>query len=271
MFGDTQIIPQQIFKKNSDLSFLVAASSVDGTVPLHSVLDFKDAGINYQRVKVGLADKGKSDLSSRLLYEGDPELSSDVMYWKGTDIGEFSAKEETARWVRVQTKNTLRPNERVILNEKYFSLKPKLLWRQTASFTIAAVDYQGRWFGRSVQAGMIKPSYQSKVSYRYLSGLFNSTVFRRYYLEMVREGGRVFPQVKLTKLKDLPVFIPDLDMSTKIETKVEKIESYGWKNTSLKDIEVRTALIQELDQIFFDIYQIDPDSRAEMYNQLHND
>ena len=270
LYGDAQTIPQEIFKKNSDLSFLVAASFVDGTVPLHSVLDFKDAGINYQRVKVGLADKGKSDLSSRLLYEGDQEVSSDAMYWKGTDIGEYSSKEETARWVRVQTKKTLRSNERVILNEKYFSLKPKLLWRQTAQFTIAAIDYHGKWFGRSVQAGMIKASYEDKISYRYLAGLFNSTVFRCYYLEMVREGGRVFPQVKLTKLKDLPVFIPDREMSKKIDTKVEKIESYGWKNSSSKDSETRITLIQELDEIFFDIYQIDPDARAEMYNQLHN-
>ena len=56
------------------------------TESLGDIMKFKDAGINYQRVNVGLAQKGKSDLSSRLLYEGEKESDSHIQFWKGTDI-----------------------------------------------------------------------------------------------------------------------------------------------------------------------------------------
>ncbi len=45
-------------------------------------IKFKDAGINYQRVNVGLSEKGKSDLADRLLYEGEKEMKSIVCIGK---------------------------------------------------------------------------------------------------------------------------------------------------------------------------------------------
>ena len=64
------------------------------TVSLEDIMKFKDAGINYQRVNVGLAQKGKSDLSSRLMYEGERESSSHIEFWKGTDINEYTTVHE---------------------------------------------------------------------------------------------------------------------------------------------------------------------------------
>ena len=83
-------------------------------VELDSILKFKDAGINYQRVKVGLSQKGKSDLSSRLLYEGEKELRNDVEFWKGVDISSFFISEHTSRFCR--TNITLREGERLIFS-----------------------------------------------------------------------------------------------------------------------------------------------------------
>lgn len=175
-------------------------------VELYSILKFKDAGINYQRVKVGLSQKGKSDLSSRLLYEGEKESKNDVEFWKGVDINSFFISEHTSRFCR--TNITLREGERVILNEDYFNIFPKLIWRQTAPYPICTIDYKGVWFGRSIQAGLIKPEYQNTISYEYLCGIINSKYIRDVYEQNVKEGGRVFPQVKLEKLKPLPIVIP---------------------------------------------------------------
>ncbi len=175
-------------------------------VELDSILKFKDAGINYQRVKVGLSQKGKSDLSSRLLYEGEKESKNDVEFWKGVDINSFFISEHTSRFCR--TNITLREGERVILNEDYFYIFPKLIWRQTAPYPICTIDYKGVWFGRSIQAGLIKPEYQNTISYEYLCGIINSKYIRDVYEQNVKEGGRVFPQVKLEKLKPLPIVIP---------------------------------------------------------------
>src|SRR4029077_16879726 len=103
-------------------------------VPLGKILDFKDAGINYQRVNVGLHEKGKSDLGQRLLYEGPLESPKDVEFWKGEDIDAYYISSSTNKFVRIKTRSSLRPNERVILNREYFARTPKLIWRQTAAF-----------------------------------------------------------------------------------------------------------------------------------------
>ncbi|MFA4909973.1 MAG: Eco57I restriction-modification methylase domain-containing protein [Desulfobacteria bacterium] len=118
---------------------------------LENILDFKDAGINYQRVNVGLADKGNSDLSQRLLYEGQREKETHFEFWKGSDIDSYYIAPATDRFVRPNI--PLRKNERVILNSDYFRITPKLIWRQTASIPIAVVDNRGIWFGRSIQIG----------------------------------------------------------------------------------------------------------------------
>ncbi len=190
-------------------------------VELDSILKFKDAGINYQRVKVGLSQKGKSDLSSRLLYEGEKESKNDVEFWKGVDINSFFISEHTSRFCR--TNITLREGERVILNEDYFNISPKLIWRQTAPYPICTIDYKGVWFGRSIQAGLIKPEYQNTISYEYLCGILNSKYIRDVYEQNVKEGGRVFPQVKLEKLKPLPIVIPTPEERKIIEDIVVQI------------------------------------------------
>ena len=217
---------------------------------LENVLDFKDAGINYQRVNVGLSDKGNSDLSERLLYEGEKERETHFEYWKGTDINAFYIAPETNRFVRPNIR--LRENERVILNEDYFSHTPKLLWRQTASVPIAVVDRIGIWFGRSIQAGVIKNTFEKKMSYEYLCCLLNSTYIRKIYEQSVNEGGRVFPQVKLEKLRPLPIKIIALDKQKHFIDLAKKIESLKRKNANA-DI---TELEKQLDEMVYKLYEL---------------
>ncbi|UAK52179.1 hypothetical protein K8O87_04890 [Capnocytophaga ochracea] len=174
---------------------------------LGEIMELKDAGINYQRVNVGLSDKGKSDLSKRLLYKGEKETESDKEFWKGEDINAYYIIKNTNRFVRNDIK--LNENERVILNRKYFKIIPKLIWRQTAQYPICTIDYIGIWFGRSIQAGIIKDSFINRVSYEYLCGLLNSKYLRYLYENNVRETGKVFPQVKLEKLRPLSIIISE--------------------------------------------------------------
>lgn len=240
-------IQQSYWDKTSNNSFIEVSSNDNVNVLLlEEILNFKDAGINYQRVKVGLSQKGKSDLSSRLLYEGEKEEDGHIMFWKGADIDGFFVSPETDRYVRPNI--TLASNERVILNADYFSISPKLIWRQTAPFPICAVDYRGIWFGRSIQAGIIKEQYQSSISYEYLCGLLNSSYIREKYEQAVREGGRVFPQVKLEKLKPLPIIIAEPDTIHQIEELVHRI-------ISSKRADVDTSLLEkELNDLVNELY-----------------
>jgi hypothetical protein len=80
---------------------------------------------------------------------------------------------------------------------------PKILLRQTADRIIATMDYNGVWFGRSIIA--IIPKSPSEYRAEYFLGLLNSRYFVWLYDQIVQEAGRVFAQVKLSKLKQLPI------------------------------------------------------------------
>ncbi|WP_368153456.1 Eco57I restriction-modification methylase domain-containing protein [Bacteroides cellulosilyticus] len=233
-----EILSQNYWAITRNNSFTkVIQQLTQNIVELDSILKFKDAGINYQRVKVGLSQKGKSDLSSRLLYEGEKESRNDVEFWKGVDINSFFISEHTSRFCR--TNITLREGERVILNEEYFNISPKLIWRQTAPYPICTVDYKGVWFGRSIQAGLIKPEYQNTISYEYLCGILNSKYISDIYEQNVKEGGRVFPQVKLEKLKPLPIVIPTLEERKIVEDIVLQIITLKSKLEDTEKLEER--------------------------------
>jgi hypothetical protein len=215
---------------------------------LDDILEMKDAGINYQRVNVGLSDKGNSDLSKRLLYEGEKKNKNDIEFWKGTDINSYHIESTTNRFCHIGIK--LNSNERVILNKEYFEIKPKLIWRQTAPFPVTAIDYRGIWFGRSIQAGIIKNKYKKQTSYEYLCGILNSKYIRYLYEQNVKEEGRVFPQVKLEKLKSLPVVI-----SNDQEEIVSKVKAI----ISAKKSEVQANTIKlekEIDQLVYKLYNL---------------
>jgi type I restriction-modification system DNA methylase subunit/predicted type IV restriction endonuclease len=203
--GD-EVVQQVSFQNNADLEFGHPRKAQNVSVTaLGTFAEFecKDAGINYQRVKVGMQEKGKSDLAERLLYEGKRQKTCDRMYWKGSDIDRYWIAETTERFCRPNYREFLKPNEVVHLNEWVYKTIPKILVRQTADHIIATIDCRGVWFGRSIIA--IVPSRPSEYKPEYLLGIFNSKYFEWLYHDLVQEKGRVFAQVKLSKMKQLPI------------------------------------------------------------------
>ncbi len=202
----SRLVLQEDFKRDPDLSFLAEDTRPTAhVVPLGEFpfLQCKDAGINYQRVGVGMKEKGRSDLSKRLLYEGSRQSPNDMMYWKGSDIDRYWVAESTSRFCRTHYSGFLRPNEVVRLNKEVYGQAPKILLRQTADHIIAAIDKRGIWFGRSIIT-VISVS-QTEYVLKYFLGILNSKYFRWLYQRIVHERGRVFAQVKLSKLKQLPI------------------------------------------------------------------
>lgn len=244
--------------EETNYSFVnMSLSNLKNSVCLYKILDMKDAGINYQRVNVGLSQKGKSDLGKRLLYSGNRENISHIEFWKGEDIEQYFIKQTSNRFCRTRIK--LKDNERVILNKEYFEIKPKLLWRQTAEFPITAIDYKGLWFGRSIQAGIIKSEYIDKISYEYLCALLNSKYLRYKYNLLVKETGRVFPQVKLEKLKPLPIYIPNEKEKNMITDIVNKILAITTKQNYLSDEQAQEQVKKyqlEIDKIVYTLYDL---------------
>ena len=230
----------------------MSATTVQDVELMHlvDILDLKDAGINYQRVNVGLHDKGNSNLSKRLLYEGQRESAQDVEYWKGIDIGKYQIAESTGRFVRVGTIRSLSSNERVVLNREYFGRTPKLIWRQTAAHLMVAVDNSGRWFGRSIQAATIKPRFNN-LDYFFVLGILNSSYLRYSYNRRVQEAGRVFPQVKFENLKSLLLASPNnKEAQQPIASRARAITDAKKTNT---DADTK-AMEHEIDQQVYALY-----------------
>ena len=221
-------LSQTIFLQNPDLELRpVLGKRNVSTIVLGKLpeLDCRDAGINYQRIKVGMREKGKSDLSTRLLYEGEREDPSHAMYWKGSDIGRYWMHGSTRRFCRPDYQTFIRPNEVVRLATQLYALTPKILFRQTADRIIATIDEKGVWFGRSIIA--IVPRCESTCRIEYFLGLLNSTYFLWLYRELVGEHGRVFAQVKLSKVKQLPIRTIDFsdpDDKSRHDRMVEMVE-----------------------------------------------
>ena len=206
-------LAQSMLEQNPELELAgITNNSSSQVLLLGELREFKckDAGINYQRVNVGMRVKGNSDLAERLLYEGKQERTIDHMYWKGSDISRYGVAIKTKRFCRPDVR--ARGNEVIHLSQRVYESAPKILLRQTADTVIAAMDYAGIWFGRSLisivkEGGEYEPEY--------LLGLLNSKYLRYIYESLAHETGRVFAQVKLSKLRQLP--IRTIDFSAPIE------------------------------------------------------
>lgn len=232
---------------------------------LDDVLNFKDAGINYQAVNIGKAQKGSSKLSSFLFYEGKKEKDSDIEYWKGSNINRYFIEGKTNQFVRSDYKSFIKGNERVILNRDFFGLKPKLIWRQTASSIIATIDSKGVWFGRSVIGAVLREKYKN-LNIGYILAIFNSKYFYYLYKLKVSEAGKVFPQVKLQYLRNLPFVIVSERQRESLSSKAKEIirlykEFYEIPENSNKWNEIKSEiekLDRKIDEEVYKLYGLTP-------------
>lgn len=257
-------IAQETFNSTPSNIFVISSSTHSvKTVPLSEILLMKDAGFKYQRVKVGLSQKGKSDLPQRLFYVGDVENPNDIPILIGKEINEFYHKTEPQKHLRANFQSLLNDNEVTYYNAEIMSAPTKLIWRQTAPYFIGTVLSKRIFFGNTIQAGVILDKYKSSVSYEYLCGLLNSTYLRHLYEENVRETGRVFPQVKLEKLRPIPIVIPEEAQRQAVEDLTNCII-----RCKQNDVHFDTSNLQEqLDIYVFKLYDLSYDIITDIIGQ----
>jgi adenine-specific DNA-methyltransferase len=254
-------IYQTDFLKNQELEFLKSFLSFSVAVKPLSEFDFfilKDVGIQCQRTNVGKEARAKSDLAQRIFIDNKINSAS-IMYWKGRDFDKYYIKKDTGRYFRTDFKKFIKPNEVVYFNSGVYDKSPKLIIRQTADRIIAAYDTEKRWFDGSA-IGFI-PNIKSEYSILYILGLFNSNLFKWYYQELVNEEGRVFAQVKLSKVKQIPIRVIDFfnpeekqahDLLVQI---VNKILSSKEDNPSTNT----AALEKQIDYLVYQLYNLTED------------
>jgi len=196
-------LAQSVYTRTTEEAFVTFARRLGPKeVLLQDVLQCKDCGIKHQRVGCGMEQKGKSDLRSRLYYEGPQESPKDHRYLVGSDLNRngWYVDYSVERYFRGNYQDILRDDEIVYFDESIFDLPQKIVWRQTSDRIRAAII--GRhWFANTLQAGIL---LDEKYDLLYVLGLLNSKFLQFVYTESVKETGRVFPQVKLAKVRTLP-------------------------------------------------------------------
>ncbi|MBS3111147.1 N-6 DNA methylase [Candidatus Woesearchaeota archaeon] len=269
-------ISQDIYDRTVDNNFVTFFRELKANEKLFGkIVDCRDAGINYQRVGVGLQEKGNSDLAQRLLYENPKQKNKqDKEYLKGEDIERYWITYKTGRFVRTNYKEFIKSNEVVRLDIKTYEKMPKLLWRQTADRPIVTIDDEGAWFGRSVQAGIL---IDDNFNIKYLLALLNSRYLSYLYIQSVKELGRVFPQVKLNKIKQLPIKIISPEKQKPFIIMAEKMLSLNKKLGEEKLAQLEKQKLEqevkktdsEIDNLVYSLYNITEEERRiiEQQNQ----
>ena len=209
---------------------------------LDNILEMKDCGFKYQRFNVGLSQKGKNDLAERIFYKptsGNIEHERDIPILIGKEISSFCHSLSPQKYLRYNYETLLNSNETTYYNKKIMNEPIKLIWRQTAPYFIGTILSSRMFFGNTIQAGIIKDKYKDIISYEYLCGLLNSQYLRNVYEQNVKESGRVFPQVKLEKLKPLPIVLPTPKQRKYVEDLVIKIIDLKSKHEDTGTLENR--------------------------------
>jgi len=184
----------------------------------------KDAGIQYASVGAGKAGKGKSDLPERI-FQNKKDNIFDTPFYTGSNIakGGWFIDKNVSTWFRGNYKDIVKENEWVHFTKEVFDAPKKIVWRQTADTIYATImDFAG-YFGKTIHAGLIKPECEKKFSYEYALAIFNSKYIDFIYRLKVLETGKVFPQVKLKYLRDLPFVIGAKSQQKKISVLAEKM------------------------------------------------
>lgn len=230
-------------------------------VTLDHILEMKDCGIKYQRTNIGLAKKGGSDLADRIFYSGKRQSKFDHEFLIGKDLDRngWYVNETPARFLRHNFKELLKENEIVYFNQAFFESGEKLVWRQTSPYFVGALLEKPVWFANTLQGGIMKRDFVKALSPKYLLALLNSRYLRYVYNSAVRETGRVFPQVKLTKLRDLPIKVIPRSAQKPYEDLAD--HTIDAISSSVLSVDAKMSRVQklqaQLDQMVFDLYEID--------------
>lgn len=247
---DWTIISHKAALSNPDFSLIEKRQLQDDEYPAVEVLEIKDAGIQYHRSGIGLKNKGGNDLYERLFTNSKSVFKNTRPVWYGKLINDYHVDLETDEFFNLDYKKALRESESASFNKDAFEQKPKIIWRQTAPYIKATIDSEGRWFRNTIQCGWVKDEFQKKLDLYYVLGLLNSSLLRMWYCEIVNEAaGKVFPQVKLTHIKKLPIKVGEPKAQAKIASLVKKLLSAN------KDIPSQ-SIIEEIDQLVYDVYDL---------------
>ena len=254
--GKYSIINQNIFNNTQNNIFTFNLRNLKSNeVYFEQFANIKDAGIQYHRFGIGMKNRGGNDLYDRLFSKNKNEFKNSVPCYYGKLINRYFINDFTDIYFNMDYKSVLKSNEQVSFTKEYQGKRNKILWRQTSDNIKATIDKKGIWFGNTIQCCQIKKEY-SNYKLEYLLAILNSKYLNYIYNNTIKESNRVFPQIKISNLKKLPIRTIDfnnkldIDIYNKIISIVEELSKFEFNSIAYK------SYISILDDLIFDLYSI---------------
>ncbi len=180
----------------------IVAKTLSTNVKLASLAWVKDVGLNYWTQGRGKTRGGS--IADRVMYDGEKQNQNDKPYLKGRDIERYAIKFGN-HWLRHDYKNMLDPKVDTLRFSSEFLEREKIVYRQTADHPIASLDQSKILTDKTVHVIVLHQELESTLNLRYLLGILNSQLLNYIYKSVAQEEGRTFAQVKIFRIKELPI------------------------------------------------------------------
>lgn len=187
---------------------------------LNKILDHKD-NLKLKEIidfKQGIITGGnKNFLVSEKLDNCEKVLT-------GTDFNRYKLFDSN-QYIIYDIEKLHRPRKREI-----FESKEKILLRQTGAFPICMLDTNQYFTLDTVHNGILK---QENFNIKYILSLLNSKFIKFIYENLINESGKIFAQVKIIYIDELPIKNIPLE---KQQPFIEKADKMLFLNKELQDL-----------------------------------
>ena len=226
---------------NAQLDNLITKIEAN-TLKVKKIADVKD-GIVAGTIKDLLYIDKKKDKDCHKLYFGKHLFKysiTDTAVWVNYKPEEMMKEE-------VKRKNGKRAGL-WMRDEKIFR-REKILSRFVAKEIIATYDNDKRYYEHTLHSTHIT---DKRFKTKFVLGLFNSTLFKFYYRKTNSQGGDIFPQVRISSVKNLPVKLAECKTQGKIEALVDQILTKKLQDNSADT----TDLENKIDTLVYRLYDL---------------
>jgi len=180
---------------------------------------------------------------------------------RGKDITAFQLSWDSL-WVRYDPKFADRDKGEYcfLREERIFTQSPKILTRQTADRIVAALDYDGFYALNTLHCTL---PLNGGMDLKCLLALYNSRLVNYYYRLVFPDTEKVFPQVKTVNVEKLPLPVVG-DVGQKLIELVDQLLDLRTVNSKI--IKKRENLLDEIDNVVYSLYELNPRQVARIEN-----
>lgn len=241
----------QSFKPSNPIMINIMSNSNMKTID--EVFYVKDVGFNYWTKGKGKKRDGDS-IGDRVFYSGERRSKDDIPFLKGRDIYKWRYK-YPSNWLKSDYKKYLKQNDTFRFTASFLCYVPKIIYRQTSSKIIAAIDYDGHYLDKTVHLIVPRNSW-NEYKPEMLLAILNSRLGQYLYSHISQESeGRAFAQVKTTYIKQIP--IPCSVSNRRIENEISQIIALVKKDNPLSEEEYQKQILAHeavIDKLIYEMY-----------------